>query len=383
MADQLTEEQIAEFKEAFSLFDKDGDGTITTKELGTVMRSLGQNPTEAELQDMINEVDADGNGTIDFPEFLTMMARKMKDTDSEEEIREAFRVFDKDGNGYISATELRHVMTNLGEKLTDEEVDEMIREADIDGDGQVNYEEFLAYFGNITIGTPPKEFQVLFETGSSKLWVPSINCSSPACYTHITFNPQESSTFWYTNKSFNIIYGSGRMSSDLGYDTIQDLAFLKNDSLESPSLPSHDSQKESGSMVTIDGVDHADYNGELNWVPVTKAGISVNGMVIGCSDGCQALVDTRTSLLIGPSRVVTNIQKLIDPLPPRITSMWFHVRALGPCLLSSSRSTALTTLCPLKSIFGSENWKEINIPKYHTPTSVCARCWQIAKNKDA
>ncbi|XP_061589561.1 calmodulin-alpha-like [Cololabis saira] len=99
MADQLTEEQIAEFKEAFSLFDKDGDGTITTKELGTVMRSLGQNPTEAELQDMINEVDADGNGTIDFPEFLTMMARKMKDTDSEEEIREAFRDFNKDGHG--------------------------------------------------------------------------------------------------------------------------------------------------------------------------------------------------------------------------------------------------------------------------------------------
>ena len=56
---------------------------------------------------------------------------------------DAFRVFDKDGNGYISAAELRHVMTNLGEKLTDEEVDEMIREADIDGDGQVNYEEFV------------------------------------------------------------------------------------------------------------------------------------------------------------------------------------------------------------------------------------------------
>lgn len=112
--------QIAEFKEAFSLFDKDGDGTITTKELGTVMRSLGQNPTEAELQDMVNEVDADGNGTIDFPEFLTMMARKMKDTDSAEEIKEAFKVFDKDGNGLISANELRHIMTNLGEKLTDE-----------------------------------------------------------------------------------------------------------------------------------------------------------------------------------------------------------------------------------------------------------------------
>ena len=144
-AGQLAEEQIAEFKEAFSLFDKDGDETITTKELGTVMRSLGQNPTEAELQDMINEVNAEGgNGTIGFPQFLTLMARKMEDTDSEEEIREAYRVFDKDGNGFISATELRHVMTNLGEKLTDEEIDEMIREADLDGDGQVNYEEFVA-----------------------------------------------------------------------------------------------------------------------------------------------------------------------------------------------------------------------------------------------
>ncbi len=105
--------------------------------------SLGQNPTEAELTDMINEVDADGNGTIDFPEFLSLMARKMKDTDTEEELIEAFKVFDRDGNGFISAAELRHVMTNLGEKLTDEEVDEMIREADVDGDGQINYEEFV------------------------------------------------------------------------------------------------------------------------------------------------------------------------------------------------------------------------------------------------
>ena len=143
MVDQLTEEQIAEFKEAFSLFDRDGDNTITTKELGTVMRSLGQNPTEAELQDMINEVDVDGNGTFDFPEFLSLMARKMKDTDTEEELVDAFKVFDRDGNGLISSAELRHVMTNLGEKLTDEEVDEMIKEADMDGDGHINYEEFV------------------------------------------------------------------------------------------------------------------------------------------------------------------------------------------------------------------------------------------------
>lgn len=75
-----------------------------------------------------------------------MMSKKMKETDTEEEIKEAFKVFDRDDNGFISAAELRHVMTNLGEKLSDEEVDEMVREADIDGDGQINYEGIIMYF---------------------------------------------------------------------------------------------------------------------------------------------------------------------------------------------------------------------------------------------
>ncbi|XP_037672181.1 calmodulin-A-like [Choloepus didactylus] len=139
MANQLTE-QIAEFKEAFSPFDKDGGGTITTRELGTVRRSLGQNPVKAKLQDMINEVEAGGNATIGFPEFLPMMARKMKDTDSEEKIHKAFQVFDKDGDGCISVAELHHIKTNLGGKLIDE-VDGITREAVIDGDRQLNYEK--------------------------------------------------------------------------------------------------------------------------------------------------------------------------------------------------------------------------------------------------
>ncbi|ORX73619.1 calmodulin [Linderina pennispora] len=143
MSEKFNEEQINEYREAFSLFDRDNDGSITAQELGTVMRSVGQKPTEAELQDMINEVDKDGNGTIDFAEFLSLMARQATSSNDEEaEIREAFRVFDKNGDGVISASELRHVMTSLGEKLTDEEVEEMIREADVDGDGQINYEEF-------------------------------------------------------------------------------------------------------------------------------------------------------------------------------------------------------------------------------------------------
>src|SRR5690606_30070002 len=63
-----------------------------------------------------------GNGTIEFPEFLSMMQRRMKNTDNEEQIREAFKVFDKNGSGYIEISELKHVLTTIGEKLTPEEV---------------------------------------------------------------------------------------------------------------------------------------------------------------------------------------------------------------------------------------------------------------------
>ena len=143
MTNQLTVQQIADFKKAFSLFDEDGNGSITTKELRKVKRMFGQNHTEEEIEKMINEFDADGNGTIDFTEFLTMMAPKTKETNSEGDIRATFQVFDKDGNGFISPAELRYVMTNIGNQLTIEEVDELIREVDCDGDGQVNYEEFI------------------------------------------------------------------------------------------------------------------------------------------------------------------------------------------------------------------------------------------------
>mmetsp|Transcript_140756 Transcript_140756/g.341980 ORF Transcript_140756/g.341980 Transcript_140756/m.341980 type:complete len:176 (+) Transcript_140756:290-817(+) len=146
-ADAITEEQIAEFKDAFLLFDNDNSGTITSDELGDVMRSLGQNPTEEDLKKMVDDIDQDGDGTIDFPEFLTMLIRSMTDTDSHEEVMEAFRVLDEDGNGYISSEELRNIMENLGEKLTDEEITDIINEADIDGDGQIDYEEFSLWLG--------------------------------------------------------------------------------------------------------------------------------------------------------------------------------------------------------------------------------------------
>lgn len=143
MSANLTEEQIAEFKEAFALFDKDNNGYISSSELATVMRSLGLSPSEAEVADLMNEIDVDGNHKIEFSEFLALMSRQLKSTDSEQELLEAFKVFDKNGDGLISAAELKHVLTSIGEKLTDAEVDDMLREVS-DGSGEIDIQQFAA-----------------------------------------------------------------------------------------------------------------------------------------------------------------------------------------------------------------------------------------------
>ncbi|KAK2419243.1 hypothetical protein P8452_63268 [Trifolium repens] len=143
MRNILREEQISEFLEDFSLIDKNGDGCITIEELGTAIRSLDVNPTLEELQIMMNDVDTNGNGTIEFGEFLDFMARKMKETQVEKELKEAFWVFDKDKDGYISPNELRSVLRAIGEKVTEEELEQMIKMADLNGDGLIDYQEFI------------------------------------------------------------------------------------------------------------------------------------------------------------------------------------------------------------------------------------------------
>ena len=143
MSEKLTEQQIEDYKQAFSTFDSNGDGSISAQELEDVMKKLGLNPTKEEVKDMLNELDVDQNGSIDFTEFVTLMAKQSQGKESEEELLEAFKVFDKDGNGNISALELKQVMHNLGENLSDADIEEMIREADLDGDGEINYNEFV------------------------------------------------------------------------------------------------------------------------------------------------------------------------------------------------------------------------------------------------
>ncbi|KAK6081100.1 calmodulin [Seiridium cupressi] len=138
----MTAEQIEQYKAVFDLFDKDNTGDISAAELGEVMRSLGLHPSEAELRDIIDEGDADHNGSIDFKEFLKMMSQKVEPSDAEKELREAFKVFDRDNSGTISAAELRRAMSVLGDDLTDEQINEMIQSADRDGNGTIDYEEF-------------------------------------------------------------------------------------------------------------------------------------------------------------------------------------------------------------------------------------------------
>ena len=97
------------------------------------MRSLGQNPTDAEVQDIINEVDVDGSGSMEFPEFCIMMVKKMSEADTENEVQEAYRVFAKDKDGFITRSELRMIFAALPERLSHEEIEEMLDAADEDG----------------------------------------------------------------------------------------------------------------------------------------------------------------------------------------------------------------------------------------------------------
>uniref|UniRef100_A0A8C4LMC0 Pepsin A n=1 Tax=Equus asinus asinus TaxID=83772 RepID=A0A8C4LMC0_EQUAS len=222
------------------------------------------------------------------------------------------------------------------------------------------------YFGTISIGTPAQEFTVIFDTGSSNLWVPSTYCSSLACSNHNRFNPEDSSTYEATSESVSITYGTGSMTGVLGYDTVRvggiedtnqifglsesepgsflyyapfdgilGLAYPSIsasgatpvfDNMWDQGLVSQDlfsvylsSDDESGSVVMFGGIDSSYYSGSLNWVPVSNEGywqitvdsITMNGESIACSGGCQAIVDTGTSLLAGPHSAIDNIQSYI------------------------------------------------------------------------
>lgn len=124
----MTAEQVEHFREAFSLFDSDGGGSIDCQELGSCLRALGQNPSETELQTMIDEIDQDGSGSIDFEEFLIMVTKRLQDVDCEVELLAAFEEFDQSRSGLIPIETLRSVLSHFGECITVHEVDEMVQD---------------------------------------------------------------------------------------------------------------------------------------------------------------------------------------------------------------------------------------------------------------
>merc|ERR1712057_48093 len=114
---QLTEEQLDEIREAFSLFDSDASGQIDVRELKAAMRALGFEVKNEELKKMVQDVDNDSNGTIEFGEFLQMMTGKMGEKDTREDIEKVFKLFDDDNTNKISFRNLARVAEELGENI--------------------------------------------------------------------------------------------------------------------------------------------------------------------------------------------------------------------------------------------------------------------------
>lgn len=117
-------------------------GRIDINELRDVMRKLNCNPTEMELWEMISSVDDNGDGAIDFEEFLVLMKSRVGGDGPDKDLRYAFSVFDKNENGYIDRQSLKRVMMEFDQPLTDEEMDAIFAEADLEGMGRITFQEF-------------------------------------------------------------------------------------------------------------------------------------------------------------------------------------------------------------------------------------------------
>ncbi|KAL2110044.1 hypothetical protein VUR80DRAFT_1651 [Thermomyces stellatus] len=129
-----------DYKEAFSLFDKRGTGRVPLESLGDLLRACGQNPTLSEIRDLEKNV----GGEFDFETFQRVLNRPggFREPGEPEEYCRGFQVFDKDMTGHIGVGELKYILTNLGEKMSEEEVDELLKAVDTSS-GQVNYIELV------------------------------------------------------------------------------------------------------------------------------------------------------------------------------------------------------------------------------------------------
>ena len=144
MVDHLTSDQEKECREVFDLYDNQKEGLILADDLGNALRALGMNPTKIDVEEMLSEMNLNGeNNKIEFSEFLEQYAKILKDPDTEEDLLECFKIFDKDNTGFITANELRHMMQLFGDNFPEEELAEMIRKGDPHNEGYIRYNELV------------------------------------------------------------------------------------------------------------------------------------------------------------------------------------------------------------------------------------------------
>jgi|TARA_B100000795_G_C22726782_1_gene409719 calmodulin len=141
----LSPSELAEFREIFDLVDKDHGGSISSTELAELMSTLGINASQEEIRAMVAEIDADGNGDIDFDEFVAVMSRKVNADYTSKDVKRAFRTFSLgQPNGYVSLESVREALMNHGTvKLNEEQVEELLAQLESDSNGLFNYNEYV------------------------------------------------------------------------------------------------------------------------------------------------------------------------------------------------------------------------------------------------
>ena len=141
--DRFTDLEMEKFKEAFIFFDRDGDGTMKAEDVGLAMRAMGALVSNQEVKRLLKKYDPDGTGTIDLNDFIACMAEVAGKEDNPGEIKNSFSVFDKDDNGMLPIEEMRHVLTRIGDPLTQEEVTNFLNILDVHGDGFVRFDNLM------------------------------------------------------------------------------------------------------------------------------------------------------------------------------------------------------------------------------------------------
>ena len=140
------------FQVCFDLFDTKKQDYLSADDLGEIMRAMGFRPTEEELVELVNEIDEDGSGQIEFPEFCQLCATFLvEDPDIEtmkKELKDAFRIYDKEGQGFITTDTLRELIGELLAPLTEEELEGILDELDEDGSGSMDFDEFCEMMMN-------------------------------------------------------------------------------------------------------------------------------------------------------------------------------------------------------------------------------------------